>query len=107
KIASKQIPAKILFEESDLVAFHDINPVAPTHVLVIPTQHLTGLSDGKPEHADLLGRLLLAAARAAEMTGIAKTGYRVIANTGAEAGQSVFHLHIHVLGGRVMAWPPG
>ena len=107
KIASKQIPAKILFEESDLLAFHDINPVAPTHVLVIPTQHVTSLSDGKPEHADLFGRLLLAAARAAEMTGIAKTGYRVIANAGPDAGQSVFHLHVHVLGGRHMAWPPG
>jgi histidine triad (HIT) family protein len=107
KIAAKQIPSKILFEESDLLAFHDINPGAPAHVLVIPTQHIASLADGKPEHADLFGRLLLAAARAAELTGIAKTGYRVVANTGPDAGQSVFHLHVHVLGGRSMAWPPG
>ena len=107
KIAAKQIPAKILFEDPVLLAFHDINPVAPTHVLVIPKQHLTSLSDGQPEHADLFGKLLLAAAHAATLTGIAQSGYRVIANTGPDAGQSVFHIHIHVLGGRQMAWPPG
>jgi histidine triad (HIT) family protein len=107
KIAAKQIPSKILFEESDLLAFHDINPVAPTHVLVIPKSHVTSLADGRHEHEALFGRLLLAAARAAELTGIAKTGYRVVANTGPDAGQSVFHLHVHVLGGRAMAWPPG
>jgi histidine triad (HIT) family protein len=107
KIATKQIPSKILFEDDDLLAFHDINPVAPTHVLVIPKQHVTGLSDGKPEHAELFGKLLLAASRAAGLTGIAASGYRVVANTGPDAGQSVFHLHFHVLGGRAMAWPPG
>jgi histidine triad (HIT) family protein len=107
KIAAKQIPSKVLFEDSDLLAFHDINPAAPTHVLVIPKQHLTSLGDGKPEHAELFGKLLLAAARAAELTGIAEKGYRVVANTGPDAGQSVFHLHVHVLGGRAMAWPPG
>jgi histidine triad (HIT) family protein len=107
KIVAKQIPAKILFEDTDLLAFHDINPAAPTHVLVIPRQHVTSLSDGLPEHAELFGKLLLAASRAAELTGIAKSGYRVVANAGPDAGQSVFHLHVHVLGGRPMAWPPG
>jgi histidine triad (HIT) family protein len=107
KIVAKQIPAKILFEDDDLVAFHDINPGAPTHVLVIPKQHLVSLGDGAPEHAELFGKLLLAAGRAAQLTGIATSGYRVVANTGADAGQSVFHLHLHVLGGRPMAWPPG
>ena len=107
KIAAKQIPSKILFEDPLLLAFHDINPAAPTHVLVIPKQHLVSLDDGQPEHADLFGKLLLAAARAATLTGIAQSGYRVVANTGPDAGQSVFHIHLHVLGGRQMAWPPG
>jgi histidine triad (HIT) family protein len=107
KIADKQIPAKILFEDPVLLAFHDINPVAPTHVLVIPKQHLTNLSEAQPEHAELLGKLLLAASRVASLTGIAQSGYRVIINTGPDAGQSVFHVHVHVLGGRQMAWPHG
>ena len=107
KIAAKQIPAKILFEDDDLVAFHDINPGAPTHVLVIPKEHIVSISDGKPEHTTLLGKLLLATARVAEETGIAQSGYRVVTNTGPNAGQSVLHLHLHVLGGRALAWPPG
>jgi histidine triad (HIT) family protein len=107
KIAAKQIPSKILFETDELLAFHDINPTAPTHVLVIPKEHLTSLADGTPAHEALFGKLMLAAARAAQETGIVKSGYRVVANTGPDAGQSVFHLHIHVIGGRPMAWPPG
>jgi len=107
KIAAKQIPARILFEDADLLAFHDVNPVAPTHLLVIPKQHLTSLNDGQAEHAQMLGKLLLAASRAAALAGVAETGYRVVVNTGASAGQSVFHLHVHVLGGRSLAWPPG
>ena len=107
KIAAKQIPARILFEDGDLVAFHDVNPVAPTHVLIIPRQHVTSLSDGAPEHAELFGKLLLATSRAASLAGIAEGGYRVVVNSGADAGQSVFHLHVHVLGGRPLAWPPG
>jgi histidine triad (HIT) family protein len=97
----------VLFEDSDLLAFHDINPGAPTHVLVIPKEHIVDLSQSQPEHAALLGKLLLAAARAAELTGVKESGYRVVANTGRDAGQSVFHLHLHVLGGRALAWPPG
>lgn len=106
KIVAKQIPAKILFEDDDVLAFHDINPGAPTHVLVIPKEHLTSLRDGTPEHTALLGKLLLACAKAADLSGLTG-GYRVVANTGPDAGQSVFHLHLHVLGGRSMAWPPG
>jgi histidine triad (HIT) family protein len=107
KIATKQIPSKVQFEDDDLLAFHDINPTAPTHVLVIPKQHIVSLADGKAEHEALLGKLMLAAARVAEETGIVKSGYRVVTNIGPDAGQSVFHLHIHVIGGRAMAWPPG
>lgn len=107
KIAAKQIPSKILFEDDDLLAFHDINPAAPTHVLVIPKQHLTSLGDAQPEHAALLGKLMLATQRAAQLTGLTAGGWRVAVNTGADAGQSVHHLHLHVLGGRAMAWPPG
>jgi histidine triad (HIT) family protein len=107
KIVGKQIPARILFEDDDLLAFHDINPAAPTHVLVIPKVHLGSLSDALPHQAELLGKLLLAASRAAGLTGLSQSGYRVVANTGPDAGQSVFHVHLHVLGGRALAWPPG
>ena len=107
KIASKQIPSKIAFEDDDLLAFHDINPVAPTHILVIPKQHITSLAEATTEHQALLGKLLLAARRAAEDAGLLPNGFRVVLNTGPSAGQSVFHVHLHVLGGRGMAWPPG
>ena len=107
KIASKQIPAKVVFEENDLLAFHDINPGAPTHLLIIPKQHITALNEATVEHQALLGKLLLAARRAAEEAGIAESGFRVVVNNGPHAGQSVFHMHMHVLGGRPMAWPPG
>ena len=107
KIASKQIPSKLVFEDDDLLAFHDINPVAPTHILVIPKQHITSLGEATAEHQALLGKLLLAARRAAEEAGLLESGFRVVLNTGANAGQSVFHVHLHVLGGRGMAWPPG
>ena len=107
KIVAKEIPAKILFEDDDLLAFHDINPGAPTHVLVIPKRHIVGLADVKPEDDALLGKIVRSAKRVAEETGIHETGYRTVINTGPHAGQSVFHVHMHVLGGRAMAWPPG
>ncbi|MEO7329422.1 MAG: histidine triad nucleotide-binding protein [Minicystis sp.] len=107
KIAGKQIPAKIAFEDEDLLAFHDINAGAPTHVLVIPKKHLVSLDEASPEDQALLGKLLLACQRVAREAGIAQSGFRVVVNTGANAGQSVHHLHLHVLGGRAMAWPPG
>jgi histidine triad (HIT) family protein len=107
KIANKEIPSKVLFEDADVLAFHDITPQAPTHVLVIPKRHVASLAEVTDADAALLGKLALAAKRAAEETGIAKTGFRVVMNSGAEAGQSVLHLHAHVLGGRHMGWPPG
>lgn len=107
KIVSKSIPAKVLFEDDDLVAFHDLNPTAPVHVLVIPKKHIAGLGDASAEDAFLLGKLLVAARRVAEETGVAQSGFRTVINHGAHAGQSVFHVHVHVIGGRAMAWPPG
>jgi histidine triad (HIT) family protein len=107
KIASKQIPATIAFEDDDVLAFHDINKAAPTHLLVIPKQHISSMNDATPDHQALLGKLMLAGKRAAESAGIDKSGYRLVINTGADAGQSVHHVHLHVLGGRAMAWPPG
>ncbi len=107
KIADKTIPAKVVFEDDDLVAFHDLNAVAPVHVLIIPKKHIVGLGDASPEDSQLLGKLLTAARRVAEETCILHSGFRTIINHGAHAGQSVFHLHVHVIGGRAMAWPPG
>lgn len=107
KIVNKEIPARILFEDEDLVAFHDVNPVAPIHVLVIPKQHIVGIGQAESEHATVIGKLIVAARRVAEMSGLENSGYRVVVNNGPHAGQSVFHLHVHVLGGRPLAWPPG
>ena len=107
KVANKEIAAKILFEDEELVAFSDIRPVAPTHALVIPKRHIPSLDQASPTDAALLGHLLLAAQRAAKEAGIDASGWRAVINNGADAGQSVFHIHVHVLGGRPMAWPPG
>ena len=100
-------PARILFADEEVVAFHDIAPRAPVHVLVIPRRHITSLANTSENDRQILGTLLLAAAEVARRTGIAETGYRVVTNNGSGAGQSVFHLHLHVLGGRKMGWPPG
>lgn len=107
KIVEKSIPAKVLFEDDDLMAFYDVNPVAPVHVLIIPKKHIVGLGDTTPEDGIWLGKLLSAARRAAEETSILQSGFRTVINHGTNAGQSVFHLHVHVIGGRSMAWPPG
>jgi histidine triad (HIT) family protein len=106
KIAAKEIKAKILFETDNLVAFHDTNPQAPTHVLLIPKRHIVGIAEATAQDDSLLGKLLLGAKRVGEELGL-KKGYRVVINSGPDAGQSVFHLHVHVMGGRPMAWPPG
>lgn len=97
----------MLFSDEEVVAFHDIAPRAPVHVLVIPRRHITSLADAAESDHRLLGKLLLAATEVARRTGIADGGYRVVTNCGAGAGQSVLHLHLHVLGGRPMGWPPG
>jgi histidine triad (HIT) family protein len=107
KIVAKQIPSKIALEDEDVFAFHDINPGAPTHVLVIPKKHIKSLDEASADDQALLGKLLLACQRVAREAGLVEGGYRVVSNTGPDAGQSVFHIHFHVLGGRAMAWPPG
>jgi len=105
RIARKEIPAAIVAEDAHFVAFRDINPQAPTHVLVIPREHVATLDD--VNDAGMLGRMALFAAEVARKEGIVQSGYRLVANTNAGAGQTVFHLHFHVLGGRAMHWPPG
>ena len=107
KIAQGQDKARIVYEDDEVVAFHDVNPQAPTHVLVIPRKHISSLDSAEPEDVMLLGRLLLAAHNVAATLGLSAPGYRVVINNGSGAGQSVFHLHLHVLGGRRMRWPPG
>ncbi len=107
KIVAKEIPADVVFENADVVAFRDIHPAAPTHILVIPREHLSGLQDAKAEHAALLGRTLASAAQVAQEQGLVRDGFRTVINTGPNAGQTVFHLHVHLLAGRALAWPPG
>lgn len=105
RIVRREIPAKIVWEDAHSLAFRDIDPKAPTHVLVIPKVHVASLNEATD--ATMLGRLLLAAREIAAEEGIIEPGYRVVLNTGAGAGQTVFHLHLHLLGGRQMKWPPG
>lgn len=107
RIVAKEVPSKIVHEDEHAIAFEDINPQAPTHMLVVPRKHLPGLNDATAEEATLLGHLQLVAAQLARKRGIAASGYRTVLNTGRGAGQSVFHLHLHLLGGRGMRWPPG
>jgi histidine triad (HIT) family protein len=106
-IVSRAIPAQIVLENDDVIAFNDIRPAAPAHVLVIPKKHIVGIHEATPGDAAILGTVLLAARDIAEKLGLAETGYRLVVNQGADAGQSVMHLHAHVIGGRPLAWPPG
>jgi histidine triad (HIT) family protein len=105
RIVRHEIPAKIVLETDDCVAFRDINPQAPVHILVIPRQHVATLNDATD--AGLVGRLAVVAAQIAKSEGIADGGYRTVINTNADAGQTVFHIHLHLLGGRKLGWPPG
>jgi histidine triad (HIT) family protein len=107
KIVEKQIPAKLIQEDEYTVAFDDIHPQAPVHTLVIPKRHVSAVQDLGVEDESLLARLLISCSKVAAIKGVQKSGYRVVTNTGRDAGQSVDHLHFHVLGGRHMAWPPG
>ena len=107
KIVARTIPAALLYEDDMVVAFDDINPQAPTHTLVIPRIHVASIAELQDSDVGLLGRLMLAGNKVAKLKGIADAGYRIVSNTGAHGGQSVFHLHLHVLGGRHLAWPPG
>ena len=107
KIIRREIPAKIIFENDTILAFHDVTPQAPTHILVIPKKPLVSIAGASAEDKELLGELLLVAAKIAKDLKLDESGYRVVINTGPDAGQTVFHLHVHILGGRKMAWPPG
>lgn len=107
KIIRKELPAKIIYEDDEILAFEDIHPQAPVHVLVIPKKHLSSSLEIKNEDNELIGRLFQAANRLAREKGIAERGFRTVINCNAEAGQTVFHLHLHLLGGRGMHWPPG
>jgi len=107
KIVARIIPAALVYEDELVVAFDDINPQAPIHSLVIPRTHFTSIAELQDADVTLLGRLMLAGNKVANLKGIADAGYRFVVNTGADGGQSVFHLHLHVLGGRHMGWPPG
>ena len=107
KIISRDIPAKIVYEDERVLAFNDINPQAPTHVLVVPKRHIATLTDLTPEDDDIVGEVVRRGAAIAHERGIAASGFRSVFNTNKEAGQTVFHIHLHVIGGRPMHWPPG
>ncbi len=107
KIRDGQIPAEIVHTDDHCLAFRDINPAAPVHVLLIPRKHIATLNDIGPDQAATMGALFEAAGKVAEKLGVAESGYRVVVNCNADAGQEVFHLHLHILGGRRMSWPPG
>ena len=107
KIATGDIPADIVYENDDVLAFRDINPQAPTHVLIIPRRHIATINDLEEGDAQIIGRLFLAAREIAAAEGFADAGYRVVMNCNAAAGQTVFHIHLHLLGGRDFTWPPG
>ncbi len=107
KIASGEIPAELAHEDDEIVAFHDINPQAPVHLLIIPREHIPTLLDTAPEHSVLLGRLQEVAVTLARNLGLEETGFRLVTNCLEGGGQAVYHLHLHLLGGRNMNWPPG
>ncbi len=107
RIVTREIPAEIVHENDHVIAFRDVRPVAPTHVLVIPKRHLEAVREAQDSDAELLGQVMLGARDAARALGLVSGGYRVVMNNGEDAGQTVFHLHAHVIGGRTLAWPPG
>ncbi len=107
RIAAGEIPADIIYEDDEVLAFRDLNPQAPTHALIIPRRHIATTNDLNPEDADLVGKLVLAAKQVAVNEGVAEDGYRLVLNCNAGAGQTVFHIHLHLLGGRALGWPPG
>jgi histidine triad (HIT) family protein len=107
KIADKEIDSDIVYEDERVIAFNDINPQAPHHILIIPRRHIATINDIDPEDGNLLGNLFLAARNIAQQLGVSENGYRVVMNCYRDAGQTVFHLHLHFLAGRPLHWPPG
>jgi len=107
RIVNKELPAKIVYEDDKVLAFHDINPQAPYHILVIPKKHISTLLELTEEDKDLIGHIYLVMNKLAQELGVAERGYRVVVNCNREAGQTVFHVHFHFLAGREMHWPPG
>jgi histidine triad (HIT) family protein len=107
RIIAGEIPSKKAYEDELAFAFHDINPQAPTHVLIVPKKHIASLNEATKDDQALLGHLTLVASKLADQLGVVAGGYRMVINSGVGAGQSVWHIHFHLLGGRVMGWPPG
>jgi histidine triad (HIT) family protein len=107
KIITREIPASIVYEDDRVIAFNDINPQAPTHVLVVPKRHIATLSDLTPDDDAIVGEVVRRGAAIAQERGIAAAGFRTVFNTNREAGQTVFHIHLHLIGGRQLVWPPG
>ena len=107
KIAAREIPAQIVFEDDLVLAIRDISPKAPTHVLIFPKKAVTRIAEATPDDHKLLGHLLLKAAEVADKLGLKQSGYRLVINNGADGGETIPHLHCHILGGRHLAWPPG
>ncbi len=107
KIVAGQIPCTEVFTNEDFLAFRDIDPKAPTHILIIPRRHITALSDLDGGDSDLVGKMLISATKIAAHEGLAENGYRFVINNGRDGGQTVGHLHLHILGGRPLSWPPG
>ncbi len=107
KIFRKEIKSKVVYEDDEIMAFEDINPQAPVHILIIPAKHIENLNEITEQDKDLIGKMFLVAKKIAHEKNISADGYRTVFNTNKNAGQAVFHLHLHLLGGRKMAWPPG
>lgn len=107
KIIRREIPAKIVHEDEEIIAFYDVNPQAPVHVLIVPKRVIARIGDAAPHDALIIGKLLVAAQTIAQQVDVAESGYRLVVNHGPDAGESVPHLHVHLLGGRPLAWPPG
>lgn len=107
RIAAGEVPSKIVWQDEEIVAFHDVDPRAPVHVLIIPRKHIASVNELDDADAPTIGRMHVKARDFARELGVSETGYRLVMNTGPEAGQSVWHIHLHLLGGRRMTWPPG
>lgn len=107
KIIERKIPAEIVYESDEVLAFRDVNPQAPVHILIVPKTHIRTVNDLEPDHARLVGLLFLAAKEVAQIEGVSDSGYRLVMNCNEGAGQTVFHIHLHLVAGRPMGWPPG